>query len=83
MFMQKLIVNPFLGQPLTHQENIGNLGDCRKIYFSDRPGKEPDYRLVYMLEPDEENPTTVYVVAIGKRDKKRVYKEAAKRLGRK
>ncbi len=82
-FMYKLKEKPFLGQSLEYKEGLGNLGDCRKVYFSDRPTKRPDYRIVYMLLPDEEDPTEVRIVAVGKREDEEVYKEAAKRLGRK
>ena len=42
-----------LGLPLTTLASVGNLSDCRKIYFGNTR-----YRIVYRLLPNERNPTS-------------------------
>jgi hypothetical protein len=68
---------PTLGLPLEHFHDVGDLSDCRKIYIDDRR-----HRVVYRVLPDEKNPKSADVIAVGPRKLKQVYVEAVKRLGR-
>lgn len=68
---------PFLGRPLENLPHIGDLSDCRKIFFD-----EARYRIVYRLLPDEKNPTTVDVITVGPRAALGAYMTALTRLGR-
>lgn len=68
---------PFRGRPLENLPHIGDLSDCRKIFFD-----EARYRIVYRLLPDEKNPTKADVIAVGPRAALGVYLSALERLGR-
>lgn len=74
-YLLKLERNPYLGLPLEHLPEIGDLSDCRKIYIDDRR-----HRIVYRLLPDEHNPTHVDVIVVGKRELSEVYVEAVRRI---
>lgn len=78
--ISRLQRKPFAGQPLGYRPRTGNLGGCRKLYFSIGPTVRPDYRIVYRILPDENDPEEVRVVAVGKRTSESVYHEAVKRL---
>ena len=69
-FRKKLagvLVNPRIESARLH-----NLTDCYKIKL-----RSQGYRLVYQVQ---ENVVTVFVIAIGKREKAAVYHDANKRL---
>lgn len=68
---------PFLGRPLENLPHIGDLSDCRKIFFD-----EARYRIVYRLLPNEENPKTADIITVGPRAALGAYTTALKRLGR-
>jgi len=75
--MVELREKPYLGQPLANLPETGDLSDCRKIYFD-----EARHRVIYRLLPDEQDPTSIDVIAVGPREAAAVYTEAVRRLGR-
>ncbi len=73
---QQLKINPYLGEPLFDRPDLDiYLEGCYKIYFYQKK-----YRFVYTMN-DANEIIVVMIIAIGKRDKLEVYKEADKRLG--
>ncbi len=69
--------------PLDYDSRIGNLGDCRKVYFDESAATRPaGYRIVLRLLPNEEAPERIQVVSIGPRADLEVYRRAAARLER-
>ena len=75
--MLRLKRRPYLGQRLGHDTRVGDLSDCRKVYFD-----EARYRVVYRLLPDEQAPSKVEILAVGPRADLEAYKAAARRLSR-
>jgi hypothetical protein len=75
-----LKARPNLGRPLEDHPEIGDLSNCRKIYFDEGPDRSPRYRIVYRLLPDEVAPQKVDVIAVGPRRGFFVYKLAIRRL---
>lgn len=75
--MLRLKRRPHMGQPLSVDARVGDLSDCRKVYFD-----EARHRVVYRLLPDEQAPTEVEILAVGPRADLEAYKAAARRLGR-
>jgi mRNA-degrading endonuclease RelE of RelBE toxin-antitoxin system len=69
--------NPLLGDALGNHPEVGDLSDCRKVYFNS--GK---HRIIYQLRPDDSNPRDARILAVGRRANLRVYRDAATRLGR-
>jgi hypothetical protein len=80
-YLLRLRDHPRLGLPLSVHPELGDLSDCRKIYFDERDGP-PRYRIVYKLVPDATTPREVDVVVVGPRASEKVYREAIQRLGR-
>lgn len=70
------------GRPLEDHPSVGDLSDCRKVYFDDQEDGKPRFRLVYRLLPNEVEAVTVEAIAVGRRRLMEVYVEAARRLGR-
>ncbi|MBI3429453.1 MAG: hypothetical protein HY050_05265 [Actinobacteria bacterium] len=70
------------GIPLEDHPAVGDLSDCRKIYFDERDDIAPRYRLVYRLLPNEVEAVCVEAITVGERNALQVYVEAARRLGR-
>jgi hypothetical protein len=70
------------GRPLEAHPSVGDLSDCRKVYFDDQEAGKPRFRLVYRLLPNEVEAVAVEAVAVGRRRLMEVYVEAARRLGR-
>ena len=70
------------GIPLEDHPAVGDLSDCRKIYFDEHDDIAPRYRLVYRLLPNEVQAVCVEAVTVGQRKALEVYVEAARRLGR-
>lgn len=73
LFVKKLsqiIKNPELGKDLGNKNNL-NLSGLKKVYFDNKR-----YRIVYEII---ENEIIIHIVAIGKRDDMKVYKEASNR----
>ena len=69
--------------PLDYDSRIGNLGDCRKVYFDESAAIRPaGYRIVLRLLPDEEHPERIQIVSIGPRANLEAYRRAAARLER-
>jgi hypothetical protein len=75
-YLVRLKDEPYLGRPLGKHPVVGDLSDCRKIFFDNAC-----YRILYRLLPNEKNPTEADVIAVGPRAALSVYKAAAKRLG--
>lgn len=71
------------GQPLGDRGSVGDLSDCRKVYFDINPDRKPEYRLVYRLLADgTAQLVTAELVAVGRRAALDAYVRAAQRLGR-
>lgn len=70
------------GIPLGDHSSVGDLSDCRKIYFDEQDEMAPRYRLVYRLLPNEVQAVCVEAITVGERNALLVYVEAARRLGR-
>ncbi len=75
-FLIRLEGEPTIGRVLGPHE-VGDLSDCRKIYFDGAR-----HRIIYRLLPNEHTPTTADVIAIGPREALAVYVSAIERLGR-
>ena len=70
------------GRPLEDHPSVGDLSDCRKVYFDDQDEDKPRFRLVYRLLPNEGQAVSVAAIAVGRRSLIDVYVQAARRLGR-
>jgi len=70
------------GRPLEDHPSVGDLSDCRKVYFDDQEGDKPRFRLVYRLLPNEVQAVSVEAIAVGRGRLLDVYVQAARRLGR-
>ncbi len=73
LFVKKLaqiIRNPEVGKDLGHKNNL-NLAGLKKVYFDNKR-----YRIVYEIKEQE---IIIHIIAIGKRDNMKVYKEASQR----
>ena len=73
LFVKKLtqiINNPEIGKDLGNKNNL-NLTGLKKVYFDHKR-----YRIVYEIK---ENEIIIHIIAIGKRDNMKVYKEASNR----
>jgi hypothetical protein len=77
-----LRTKPYLGQKLVDHPTLGDLSDCRKVYFDATKTQSPRFRIVYRLQPTETAPTSIDIVVIGQRGNAAVYHEALRRLGR-
>jgi len=79
-----LRADPLRGsQPLDYDPRIGNLGDCRKVYFDESEATRPaGYRIVLRLLPSESDPQRIQIVSIGPRANLEAYRRAAARLQR-
>lgn len=71
-----------LGEQLEDHSSVGDLSDCRKVYFDETDERKPRYRLVYRLLPDEVTAVEVEAIVVGLRAAMQVYVDAARRLGR-
>ncbi len=80
-YLAELKKTPHKGLRLRDHPTLGDLSDCRKIYFDERSGP-PRWRIVYRLVPNEDAPTSVQIVSIGKRAYAEAYTIAVQRLGR-
>jgi hypothetical protein len=76
-FIVRLRQEPYLGQPLGIHPVIGDLSDCRKIFFD-----QARYRILYRLLPSDQRPQEADVIAVGARAAFAVYNAAIQRLGR-
>ncbi|MBA2359834.1 MAG: hypothetical protein H0V79_02675 [Actinobacteria bacterium] len=82
-YLLRLRDHPWLGLPLADHPKLGDLSDCRKIYFDEHDDIPPRYRIVYKLSLDESGQAKgVDVVIVGPRASEQVYREALARLGR-
>lgn len=69
--------------PLDYDARIGNLGDCRKVYFDKARSIRPaGFRIVFRLLPDEVAAELIQIVSTGPRAGLEVYRIAASRLDR-
>ena len=73
---------PDFGLPLADHPLWGNLADCRKIFLDETHERDPRWRIVYRLLPDEATPEIADVIIIGSREDDEVYVEVMQRLGR-
>ena len=78
--ISRLKNHPKLGKPLGYLPSVGDLSSFRKLYFSDRVDKDPDYRIVYCLSPNEDSPVLIYIAGVGEREDKRIYREVERRI---
>jgi len=70
LFVKKLtqiIKNPEIGKNLGNKNNL-NLAGLKKVYFDNKK-----YRIVYEIKDKE---IIIHIIAIGKRDDMKVYKQA-------
>lgn len=68
------------GKRLGDRHVSGDLTGTRRLPF-DLPGQRPErFRIVYRLRPDERDPDTVHVIAIGPRRGHAAYQTASARL---
>lgn len=78
--------NPRLGKPCGFAFSTGNLSDCRKLYFDERPDMDPRYRIIYRLLPDEDKPAKAEVIRIGLKvpygDEEHIYRQVGRALDR-
>ena len=78
--------NPRLGKPCGFAFSTGNLSDCRKLYFDEKPDMDPRYRIVYRLLPDEDGPTKAEVIRIGLKvphsEGEQIYRQVGRALER-
>ena len=65
--LKKILKSPQLGQDLGYKNNI-DLTGLKKVYFDNKR-----YRIVYEIK---ENEILIHIIAIGKRDDMKVYKQA-------
>ena len=68
--LTQIIKNPEIGKDLGYKNNL-NLVGLKKIYFDHKR-----YRIVYEIKNKE---IIIHIIAIGKRDNMKVYKEASAR----
>ncbi len=68
--LTQIINNPEIGKDLGHKNNL-NLSGLKKVYFDNKR-----YRIVYEIKNKE---IIIHIIAIGKRDNMKVYKEASQR----
>lgn len=71
--LTQIIKNPEIGKDLGNKNNL-NLVGLKKVYFDNKK-----YRIVYQVK---ENEIIIYIIAIGKRDNMKVYKDASSRYER-
>jgi hypothetical protein len=76
-FLLQLERAPLFGEKLGEHAEVGDLSDCRKIYFD-----KARHRIVYRVLPNERRPQRVEVIVIGPRAELEAYTEAIRRLGR-
>lgn len=81
-YLTRLKQHPYHGTQLRNHPTMGDLSDCWKIYFDERPDVPPRWRIVYRLRPNNDHPTSVEIICIGRRAYAAAYLIAAKRLGR-
>lgn len=75
--MMRLKAHPRLGGLLSVHPAIGDLSDCRRLYFDNAR-----HRILYQLLPSEDAPKEVRIIVVGRRANLAVYYEAVRRLGR-
>lgn len=68
------------GQSLQLKTSTGDLRGFFKIYFDTNKDRSPRYRIVYRLLPERVLPNTLYIIAVGKREELKVYKDAFDRI---
>ena len=70
--LSQIINNPEIGKDLGNKNNL-NLSGLKKVYFDNKK-----YRIVYEIKETE---IIIHIIAVGKRDHMKVYKEASSRYG--
>ncbi|SFV50400.1 RelE/StbE replicon stabilization toxin [hydrothermal vent metagenome] len=74
LFVKKLsqiLNNPEIGKDLGNKNNL-ELAGLKKVYFDNKR-----YRIVYEVKEKE---ILIHIIAVGKRDNMKVYKQAHKRV---
>jgi len=69
--LKQILANPDMGQDLGNKNNL-NLSGLKKVYFDHKR-----YRIVYQIKETE---IIIHIIAIGKRDNMKVYKDAHQRI---
>jgi hypothetical protein len=81
-YLIRLKKHPKLELRLEDHPRLGDLSDCRKIYFDERDDVPPRWRIVYRLVPNEASPTSIEIISIRQRSHADAYVFAVRRLGR-
>jgi len=68
--LRQILKNPEIGKDLGNKNNL-KLSGLKKVYFDNKR-----YRIVYQVKEKE---LIIYLIAIGKRDNFKVYKDASSR----
>jgi len=68
--LSQIVNNPEIGKNLGNKNSL-NLSGLKKVYFDNKR-----YRIVYEVKETE---IIIHIIAIGKRDNMKVYKEASNR----
>ncbi|WP_294956260.1 type II toxin-antitoxin system RelE/ParE family toxin [Sulfurovum sp.] len=69
--MEQLLNNPEIGKDLGNKNNL-ELAGLKKVYFDNKR-----YRIVYEVKEKE---ILIHIIAVGKRDNMKVYKQAHARV---
>jgi mRNA interferase RelE/StbE len=69
--LAQIVANPEIGKDLGNKNNL-MLAGLKKVYFDNKR-----YRIVYEIKNKE---ILIHIIAIGKRDDMKVYKQAHKRV---
>lgn len=80
VLINRLASGDIRGTRLENHPEIGDLSECFKLYFDLVRGQAPRYRIVYKYLPSINKPTSIFVVAVGDRNKFKVYRDAIERL---
>ena len=71
--LSQIIKNPNIGKDLGNKNNL-KLAGLKKVYFDNKR-----YRIVYEVKEKE---IIIHIIAIGKRDNMKVYKQADERYNK-
>jgi mRNA-degrading endonuclease RelE of RelBE toxin-antitoxin system len=78
--INRLSYGDIRGTRLENHPEIGDLSECFKLYFDLARGQSPRYRIVYKYLPSINKPSSIFIVAVGDRNKFKVYRDAIERL---
>lgn len=74
--ISKLASRELRGLRLWSNSKTGDLTGWNKVYFDVRRDIAPGYRIVYKNVPSDKNPEELIIIAVGKREGLKVYKDA-------